>query len=233
MDFERMLQYCAALELHNDRAWFHENHRAYEQARADFIALLDILRFTVADAAPALAPDIKYMEARDWMYRVARDMRYYHDRPPYDPAFRAYISRDRKSWLPIGYFLRIAPGASRFGTGIWCENTASTNLVRDHIRENAARFGALAKKCPIPLSGDRLKKMPRGYDELDPAADWIKYKNWELIAAIPDGELTTTENLQRTVARLVSEMEPLRLFFLEGATRRRTEKQAMTDFYCR
>lgn len=117
MDFSNMLAYCEALDLHNDRAWFHENHRQYEQACADFLSLLDMLRFSIAECAPRLAPDIKYMEARDWVYRIARDMRYYKNMPPYDPSFRAYISRDRKSWLPIGYCIRIAPGNSRFGTG--------------------------------------------------------------------------------------------------------------------
>ena len=41
MPFDRMLDYCADLRDHNERAWFHENHRRYEEARADFLRLLD------------------------------------------------------------------------------------------------------------------------------------------------------------------------------------------------
>ena len=41
MPFDRMLGYCADLRDHNDRTWFHENHRRYEEAKKDFLALLE------------------------------------------------------------------------------------------------------------------------------------------------------------------------------------------------
>ena len=105
MPFDRMLSYCDHLRSHNDQTWFHENHRRYEEARKDFLSLLDQLRYAIAEASPEIGGDILYMDARDWVYRIARDMRFYKNVPPYNPSFRAYISADRKSWLPIGYFL--------------------------------------------------------------------------------------------------------------------------------
>ena len=94
MPFDRMLGYCADLRDHNDRTWFHENHRRYEEAKKDFLALLDQLRYVIAEASPEIGGDILYMDARDWVYRIARDMRFYKNVPPYNPSFRAYISAD-------------------------------------------------------------------------------------------------------------------------------------------
>jgi len=214
--FENMLSYCRDLRRNNDRTWFHENHGRYRAARADYLALLDRLRFVIAVSAPSLAADILTMQPADWMYRVARDMRYHHDGPPYDPDFRAYISRDRKSWLPIGYFLRIGPGNSCFGTGLWCENTQKSNLVRDKLLEEYREFDELVEKCGLPVDGDRVKTMPRGYDASHPAADWIRCRNWFVIEDIPDGALTTFEALEERIRCLVVRMEPIRLFLLDA-----------------
>ena len=35
MDFSRMLGYTEALSKNNDRTWFHDNHKQYEQAQED------------------------------------------------------------------------------------------------------------------------------------------------------------------------------------------------------
>ena len=231
MDFDRMLQYCAGLQAHNDRAWFHEHHKEYEAARKDYLELLEVARFAIAESAPGLANDILYGSAKDWMYRIARDMRYHHNQPPYNPAFRAYISPDRKSYLPIGYFLRIAPGSSCFGTGLWCESTADTNRIRDYLQENFHAFDQVLQSCPIPLSGEQLKTMPRGYSADHPAAELVKFKYWEVIHPIPDSELTTFADFDRQLRTLTAHMEPVRLFLLEAAHSKPSRKQIYQTFY--
>ena len=177
MPFDRMLSYCADLRSHNEREWFHENHRRYEEARKDFLALLDQLRYTIAEASPEIGGDILYMNAKDWVYRIARDMRYYKNVPPYNPSFRAYISADRKSWLPIGYFLCVEPGATIFGTGLFLEETAAVNRVRDYIAANQGEWEAILEEGQLTLEGDQLKTLPRGYAPDHPAARWLRRKS--------------------------------------------------------
>ncbi|MBR5559513.1 MAG: DUF2461 domain-containing protein [Oscillospiraceae bacterium] len=231
MDFDRMLQYCAQLEAHNERPWFHENHKQYEAARKDYLELLEITRFAIAESAPQLANDILYGQAKDWMYRIARDMRYHHNQPPYNPAFRAYISPDRKSWLPIGYFLRISHGSSYFGTGLWCESTADTNRIRDYIQEYFEEFDGLLQECPISLSGEQLKTMPKGYSADHPAAHLVKYKYWEIIHPIPDSDLTTFADFDQMIRTITAQMEPVRLFLLKAARSKPSQKQIYQTFY--
>lgn len=232
MDFDRMLGYCAQLEAHNDRAWFHENHKQYEVARGDFLDLLELSRFAIAESAPALAKDILYGQAKDWMYRIARDMRYHHNQLPYNPAFRAYISPDRRSFLPIGYFLRIAPGSSCFGTGLWCEATAETNRVRDYLQEHWQEFSDLLERCPVPLGGEQLKTMPRGYAADHPAARWVRHKSWDVIFPLPDSQLTTLADFDRLLRTMTAQLEPLRLFLLQTARSKPSQKQIYREF-CR
>lgn len=217
MDFDRMLRYCAALSVNNDRTWFHENHKWYDQARGDYIELLESVRFVIADAAPVLAPDILVGSVKDWMYRVARDMRFYKDQPPYIPAFRAYISADKKSWRPIGYYLRIEPGASCFGTGLWCGSTADSYAAREVISARAEEFGRALEYSGMELEGDRLKNIPRGFSQDDPAGEWLKFKNWSLVTAIPDDRLSADDSFEKLIHGLVERMEPMRQFLLEAS----------------
>ena len=95
MDFKRIMNYCGKLQLNNNRTWFHENHDEYDLARKDFLGFIDRLRFVINDEAPDIGKSIMCMEPREWMYRVARDMRFHKNGPPYNPSFRAYISPDR------------------------------------------------------------------------------------------------------------------------------------------
>jgi len=211
-----MLDYSAALSLNNDRSWFHANHKQYEEARKDFYGLLEMLRYAIADAVPALAEDIIYMDVRSWAYRVARDMRYHRNRPPYDPAFRAYIAPDRRSWKPTGYFIRLFPGESRFGTGLWCDSTEDMNRIRDHIAENHSELRELTEESGLIISGESLKKAPRGYDENHPAIEWIKLKSWSVMQRIGDEHLTSAEELCEYAASLAAKMEPIRQFLLKA-----------------
>ena len=217
MDFKRIMTYCEKLQLNNNRTWFHENHDEYDEARKDFLGFIDRLRFVINDEAPDIGKSIMYMEPREWMYRVARDMRFHKNGPPYNPSFRAYISPDRKSWLPIGYFLCVAPGRSCFGTGSWCDTTAKMNNIRHYISKHFDEFQKILNETNISVNGDKLKSMPRGFSADDPAAEYIKMKNWEMIYFIPDEDIDDFEEFLQELTFFITKMEPMRQFLLKAA----------------
>ena len=223
MTFERMLRYCARLEMNNNRTWFHENHEEYEAAKQDFTELLELLKFAAADLLPPeLAEALLFAEAKQMQYRVPRDMRVRSQEPPYTPSFRAYLAPDRHTFRPVGYFLRIAPGGrSIFGTGVWFQDREDLRRVRQRISDRFDEFSAALDRCSaFPLSGDRLKRPPAGFSPEDPAVEYLKYKNWFVSASYPDGELTDFESFVQAAASAGRRMEPLRRFFDEAYTDR-------------
>ena len=217
MDFDRMLAYAAALAVNNRREWFHEHHGEYTEARGDFVQLLELMRFSLADASPELGRSIMHMNVKDWMYRTARDARIYKNAPPYNPAWRAYISADRRSWAPIGYFLSICPGESLFGTGLGFRETEALNRVRIYIAEHFEEFDAIRREYRLSVGGETLKRTPCGYDDSHPAAEWIRHKSWLITEEIPDKKLTTFPAFCRLAAKTVKRMEPMRLFLLRAS----------------
>ena len=217
MDFKRIMNYCENLQLNNNRTWFHENHSEYELAKKDFLGFLDMLRFVINDEAPEVGKSIMYMEPKEWMYRIARDMRFHKNGPPYNPAFRAYISSDRKSRKPIGYFLRICPGSSCFGTGLWCDTTAEMNNIRSYISENFDEFQKILEKTSVAVSGDKLKTMPKGFSADNPAAEYIRLRSWDIIYLIPDEDIDTFEDFCQELMFYIRRIEPMRQFLLKAS----------------
>ena len=126
---------------------------------------------------------------------------------------------------------KTAPGSSCFGTGLWCESTADTNRIRDYLQEHFEEFDHILHQCPIPLSGEQLKTMPRGYSADHPAAHLVKYKYWEVIQYIPDHQLTSFAEFDNLIRTLTLQMEPVRLFLLKAARSKPSQKQIYQTFY--
>ena len=225
MDFERMLRYCALLELNNNRTWFHANHKLYEEAKQDFIDLTDLLKFRVAGlTTPELSERLLYASAKDMLYRIPRDMRVWKNAPPYNPTWRAYIAGDRHAMWPVGYFYMVAPGGkTHFGTGAWCPDNDWLRRIRTYISEHFDRFFEAFTSCGYPLweeEGNKLKNVPRGFDPADPAGEFLKYKEWFVSESFADEELTDFDAFADRVAGAVERMEPLRRFFDDAFSQR-------------
>lgn len=216
MTFERILKYCKDLETNNNRTFFKESHPQYEQAKRDYLGFLDFLRFRIAEKAPDIGKDIMYMEPKEWTYRIARDMRYYHGNEPYNPTFRAYISANKKSWMPIGYYLKIGNNCSCFGTGIWCEKTEQINKVRNYILENSDEFLNIIEKNKLTVTGDSLKNVPKHLPQESLVGEYLKMKNWMVIENIPNEDITDFESFDGFLGDLMERMEPMRQFFLDA-----------------
>ena len=217
MDFDRMLRYCEQLERHNDRAWFHEadNHALYTAAKADFTELLLDLKFRLSEVvAPDLSERLLFADPKAMQYRVPRDMRGRPGQLPYNPRWAADVSGDRHSLLPLGYYVHVQPGGrTMFGTGVWCWEPEMLLRVRTAISAQFLRFSDALAECGSPMFGDRLKRVPRGFDEADPAAEYLKFKDWFVAREFADGELRSFDGFVSDCVAAAARMEPLRVFF--------------------
>jgi len=218
MDFDRMLRYCEQLERNNNRTWFHdrENHELYTAAKEDFTELLRDLKFRLSEVvAPDLAERLLYADPKAMQYRIPRDMRANRGKPPYNPRWAADISGDRHALLPIGYYVHIQPGGrTMFGTGAWCWEPEMFLRVRTAISTQFLRFSEAIEESGLPLMGEgRLKKVPRGFSEDDPAAEYLKFKSWLVARDFADAELRSFEGFAAACVAEAERMEPLRVFF--------------------
>ena len=215
MDFDRMLGYCAALEEHNERSWFHETHRWYEEARADFLELTDLLRFRIAELVPEpLCTALLYADPRHLSFRIPRDMRMARKAPPYVPSFRAYFHPDRACVDPMSYFLRLQPGnRSQFGTGAWTMGDRTLlDTVRRYLCANTEGFLEALDRSGYALREDveKLKRGPAGFAAEGKTAELLRYKEWYICQEFPDEALSSFDAFADRIAETVRRMEPFR-----------------------
>ncbi len=214
MSFKRMLDYTEALSKNNDRIWFHDNHRQYEQAQEDFLMLLDVMKFVLAKEAPSIGDMILFENPKNFMYRIPRDMRYSKDKTPYNPAFRAYMSPHKKDFLPLSYYVHICHEGCFIEAGAWPWETKQLNRLREHIAYNYEELNAICEENSLTVLGQQLKRTPRGYDADHPAADWLRYKFWLTEYKFTESDLVDLDSFAEAAGAAVRRFEPFRQFLM-------------------
>ena len=177
--------------------------------------LLQDLKFRLSEVvAPDLAERLLYADPKVMQYRIPRDMRGMRGKLPYNPRWAADISGDRHALLPLGYYVHIQPGGrTMFGTGAWCWEPEMFLRVRTAISTQFFRFSEALEQSGSPLWGDRLKRVPRGFSDEDPAAEYLKYKSWLVSLPFADDQLESFDGFVSACVAAAERMEPLRIFF--------------------
>lgn len=210
MDMQCILSYLGDLEAHNDRDWYHAHRAENQQAVAEFEALLQALIGRIGE----FDSSVTRFAPRELTFKMARDTRFSHDKSPYLPAFRAHISSMGKLPIPVGYYLLIRPGNRSFlGGGLFAGMFRdATRMVRDFIAENGEEWEQLitspAFQQQFTVAGEKLKKVPAGYEPDHPQAEYLKHKSWYLEYPLPDSMLLDTEAFLGQAAALCQQMKP-------------------------
>ena len=214
MDFNKICDYTEALSKNNNRTWFHDNHKEYEEAREDFIALCDIMKFVIAQEAPKIGDSLIFENTKNFLYRIPRDMRYSMGKEPYNPAFRAYFSPKKKDFLPLSYFLYVNHESISLATGAWPWEAKDLTRLREYIMYNYEELESIVCENELEIDGKALKRVPRGYDAEHPAAEWMKHKYYVTEYVFTPEECESFESFTEACAKVIRRFEPFRLYLM-------------------
>lgn len=185
---DRIMPFLNDLVFNNNIEWMHQNKARYQEARAQFETLLQ----AVIDGVARFDGSVANLQARPLIMRLNRDIRFSHDKSPYNPAFRAHISASGKKPVPAGYFMRVAPLTSFLGAGLFTDYLKdATQLMRRAIEKNPDDWQAMTAKLGkqgFAVSGEKLKRVPKDFDAQNPAAEYLKHKSWYIEHRITDAQ---------------------------------------------
>lgn len=208
------LLFIAELQQHNSREWFEQNRPRYEQARADFLDLMDALLKEMV----AFDPVAENQQAKDTVFRIYRDVRFSKNKDPYKDHFGAYIAKGgRKSFFP-GYYLHLCPNNRSFlAGGVWYLPAEEMKAVRQEIDYNLEELHEILHHPGFrqyfgQLSGEKLTRPPKGYDKDNPAVELLKFKHWTASFPLHDEDLTSDRLLDLTLSAMRA-IKPLNDFF--------------------
>lgn len=205
------LKFLKDLEQNNNKPWFDAHRPQYEVAKADFYALVEKL-------IPAIAKfdaPIGQLVVKQCVFRINRDVRFSKNKAPYKNNMACYFNQAGKSGLGAGYYLHIEPGNSFAAGGIWAPEPQVLAGIRQEIDYNFAGLKKIIENKNFKKifteglsTNEKLVRPPKGYDENNPAIDFLKMKSFIVSKPFADADLQD-KNFVPTVAKTFSTMKPL------------------------
>lgn len=196
------LDFLSELEKNNNRDWFTENKKRFENHQKVIKTF-----FQEINEEFGKQDSIEKMQ----IHRIYRDIRFSKNKTPYKINFSVSFDRT-KPHLRGGYYLHIQPGGSFVGGGFWEPNAEDLNRIRKEFEMDDEEIRAIIadanfKKFFGELKGEELKTAPKGFDKTHPAIDLIRKKQYLISRSFTDKEVTS-ENFKTEVLATFKAMRP-------------------------
>jgi uncharacterized protein (TIGR02453 family) len=211
------LKFLKDLKKNNNKPWFDINRKQYELAKADFLLLTDKL---IAGIAAFDAP-IAQLNAKDCIFRINRDVRFSKDKSPYKTNIAGYFNKNGKKGNGAGYYLHIEPGQSFAAGGLWMPQPQDLAKIRQEIDysfdswKKIMENNLFKKLFTEGVKGEALVRPPKGYEEANPAIEFLKMKSFIVTKAFTDAEIQS-KTFVNQVEKTFKTMKPM-IDFLNAA----------------
>jgi uncharacterized protein (TIGR02453 family) len=213
MDTKVIYNFLQDLNDNNSLDWMKTNKKYYEQAKMECENLIQEL----INGIRTFDGSIKDLLPKDLMFRLNKDTRFSNDKSPYNPSFRAHISKYGKLPIPVGYYVNIKPNNIFLGGGLFAPMfSEATKSIRDYIVKNENKFVEILEtkefKEKFVIDGEKLKNVPKEYDKEHKLAEYLKYKSWFIEYKIKDKIFLDKDNFIKTSVELFKYMKPFNDF---------------------
>lgn len=208
------------LKENNNKPWFDAHRAEYEhhlrQPCKDLVAQMSLL--FAEHGLPLIA------DQRRSLFRINRDIRFSKDKSPYKTHIGIVFPMDglgAGEWF--GCYFSFQPEGVRgvlsyCGGGVHMPSAPVLQRLRKRIESNHEELTALSNDpdflavYPTGLKGESLRRMPKGYTEPHPAANYLKMTSFEFAATITQQQLTSHQLPQLLLSHCTAAM-PLLEFF--------------------
>lgn len=205
------LKFLKDLKKNNTKTWFDNNRKTYETARLQYLETVGELIKEIAKFDPSIASQ----EPKDCLFRINRDVRFSKDKSPYKTNFGAYFNKGGKKSNGAGYYLHVEPGQAFAAGGMWMPLPADLVKIRqeiDYSFDEWKKFtgsAAFKKNFSGGVEADAvLSRPPKGYEDTNPAIEFIKMKSFVVRKSLPD-PLLQSKTFVKEVAATYKAMKPL------------------------
>jgi len=197
---EKVLQFLKELSENNNREWFQNNKKWYDESKEKVLFLTDVLINEIGK----FDDSIRGLQPKDCMFRIFRDVRFSHDKRPYKTNFGSFIcSGGRKSMNP-GYYFHLEPNGCFVAGGIYMPPAEPLRIIRSYLADHAEEFLEITQdpdfKASFPeMYDDKLKTAPKGFPKDHEYIDLLKYKSYIFSKSFNDKEVKSKEYLELMV----------------------------------
>ena len=216
---EKSLQFLQDLKSNNNRDWFLDNKKRYEEYKKEYHQLiqsfLEILK--PQDAS------LELLEVKNCTFRINRDIRFSKNKDPYKTHMGIWMNTNHGNNNGPGYYIHIEKGNCFFAGGMYGPENDDLRKIRKEIAFFYEDLEAILgdtkfKKIYSGLNvteTNSLKNGPKDFEKDHPAIEFLKLKSFVSIHKFYDYELTKPNFVKDTAAKLIL-LKPLLEFLNRG-----------------
>ncbi len=199
------LSFLDQLASNNNRDWFNENKSVYEDVvRTPALNFISDMTGDLALLSAHFSAQPKKMGGS--LMRIYRDVRFGKDKRPYKTNIGIQFRHERgKDVHAPGFYLHIEPGECFVGVGIWRPDSNTLGKIRERIDEKGPQWlEAITNKkfkSQFEMTGESLKRPPRGYDKDHPLIEDLKRKDFIAITPISEKQLLSAKLFHTVIDR--------------------------------
>jgi len=182
------------------------------------LAIVEQLAVDLPSFAPELLADPKVS-----MFRPFRDTRFSEDKTPLKTNVAAtFPNRTLGRMNGASFYFEVGPTYVWIGGGLWRPDTSQLQLVREHIVANPRQLDAIVTSTAFKklggLRGDRLTRVPRGFDRNHKAAAYLQHKQFMGFREEP-AAYAISKNFYKNLVGTMRTLAPLIKFLNEPLVR--------------
>ncbi len=188
---ESILSFLRSLALNNNREWFKDNKKDYQESLESFRRFAAELLTGMAQFDPSLGD----LVAKDAIFRIYKDVRFSKDKSPYKTHFGCWMTKGGRKSTDAGYYFHLEPDKSFMAAGVYMPPKEQLNLIRQEIVFNPEAYLNIINN-PLISKGyersgteDMLKKGPVGFSKDFEHLEEIKYKHFIFSKYYKDAEI--------------------------------------------
>ncbi len=198
------------LSLNNERTWFDANKDRYESlVREPAMSFIRAMAAPLGKLAPAFVAQDKKVGGS--LMRVHRDTRFGSDKTPYKTNIGIHFRHGAgKDVHAPGFYVHVSPTDNFIALGMWRPEPPILLAVRTKMAEDPARWSktvaakALAKVGLELGMGDKLSRVPKGFDKDHPLADELKRTSFVMSSQLTAKDITTKGFVDFVAARFAA-----------------------------
>ncbi|MDY6942813.1 MAG: DUF2461 domain-containing protein [Pseudomonadota bacterium] len=208
------------LSANNNRDWFIANKARYHETVVDpIVSFIVAMAPRLEQIAPRFVADPRTHGGS--MFRIYRDVRFSKDKRPYKEHAACHFRHEagRDAHAP-GFYVHIDHTGLSYGGGIWQPPGEALFRIRTAIAQAPERWQAVVSADALGgafggLTGDALKRPPRGFTTDTPHIEDIKRKSFFVIKET-DIEAAGSAEFVDEVADTFRSATPLMRFLTEA-----------------
>jgi uncharacterized protein (TIGR02453 family) len=202
------LKFLTELTQNNNREWFQENRKKYDDSKSDLEKLVGTL---ITEAGKF--HEFGNLQVKDCIFRINRDVRFSKNKAPYKNHLSAGIGPGGRGSGRVDYYLHIQPdGQSFLGGGMWDATAEQLGRYRQEIDYNAEELKRIIHDVAFreyfpEISGESLKTRPKGYPIDHPEIELLRRKQLFFVHRFTDKEVTS-KDFANTIVKGMQLLKP-------------------------